>query len=128
MLDDGTVHLYQWDTTDPVLKTWSKAYPGTVEPKSAISPALLAHIRYPEDLFNVQRDVLSTYHVDSASAFYGGQDFWRIPSDPSSLVQMPLPNHRTTRRCSCLELRAQHSHYQRASFQRVVVRISLLSQ
>jgi uncharacterized membrane protein (UPF0182 family) len=82
---DGTVHLYQWDTTDPVLKTWSKAYPGTVEPKSAISPALLAHIRYPEDLFNVQRDVLSTYHVDSASAFYGGQDFWRIPSDPSSL-------------------------------------------
>ena len=82
---DGTVHLYQWDTQDPVLKTWSKAYPGTVEPKSAISPALLAHIRYPEDLFNVQRDVLSTYHVDSASAFYGGQDFWRIPSDPSSL-------------------------------------------
>ncbi|MEI6762866.1 MAG: UPF0182 family protein [Actinomycetes bacterium] len=82
---DGTVHLYQWDTADPVLKTWSKAYPGTVEPKSAISPALLAHIRYPEDLFNVQRDVLSTYHVDSAAAFYGGQDFWRIPSDPSSL-------------------------------------------
>jgi len=82
---DGTVHLYQWDTTDPVLKTWSKAYPGTVEPKSAISRALLAHIRYPEDLFNVQRDVLSTYHVESASAFYGGQDFWRIPSDPSSL-------------------------------------------
>ena len=82
---DGTVHLYQWDTKDPVLKTWSKAYPGTVEPKSAISPALLAHIRYPEDLFNVQRDVLSTYHVETAGAFYGGQDFWRIPSDPSSL-------------------------------------------
>ncbi len=82
---DGTVHLYQWDTKDPVLQTWSKAYPGTVEPKSAISASLLKHIRYPEDLFNVQRDVLSTYHVDSASAFYGGQDFWRIPSDPSSL-------------------------------------------
>ncbi len=82
---DGTVHLYQWDTKDPVLKTWAKAYPGTVEPKSAISPALLAHIRYPEDLFNVQRDVLSTYHVETAGAFYGGQDFWRIPSDPSSL-------------------------------------------
>ena len=82
---DGAVHLYQWDTQDPVLATWSKAYPHTVEPKSEISAALLQHIRYPEDLFNVQRDVLSTYHVDSASAFYGGQDFWRIPSDPSSL-------------------------------------------
>ncbi len=82
---DGTVHLYQWDTKDPVLATWSKAYKGTVEPKSAISAALLSHIRYPEDLFNVQRDVLNTYHVETAAAFYGGQDFWRVPSDPSSL-------------------------------------------
>ncbi|MEI6867389.1 MAG: UPF0182 family protein [Actinomycetes bacterium] len=82
---DGTVTLYQWDTSDPVLKTWSKSFPGTVQPKSAISPALLAHIRYPEDLFSVQRDILGTYHVETASAFYGGQDFWRVPSDPSSL-------------------------------------------
>ena len=82
---DGTVTLYQWDTNDPVLKTWSKAFPGTVMPKSAISPALLAHIRYPTDIFDVQRDVLSTYHVTTAGAYYGGQDFWRIPSDPSSL-------------------------------------------
>ena len=56
-----------------------------MQPKSAISPALLAHIRYPEDLFAVQRDILGTYHVETASAFYGGQDFWRVPSDPSTL-------------------------------------------
>ena len=82
---DGTVTLYQWDTQDPVLKTWSKAFPGTVKAKSTISSALLQHIRYPADIFEVQRDVLSTYHVTTAGAFYGGQDFWRIPSDPSSL-------------------------------------------
>ena len=82
---DGTVTLYQWDTSDPVLKTWSKAFPGTVKPKSAMSAALLAHIRYPEDLFNVQRDVLSTYHVTTAGAYYGGQDFWRVPTDPSAI-------------------------------------------
>jgi hypothetical protein len=82
---DGTVTLYQWDTNDPVLKTWSKAYPGTVLPKSDISPALLQHIRYPEGIFEVQRDILTTYHVDNASAYYGGQDFWKVPSDPSSL-------------------------------------------
>jgi uncharacterized membrane protein (UPF0182 family) len=81
---DGTVSLYQWDTTDPVLKTWSKAFPNTVKPKSAISADLLAHIRYPEDLFRVQRDILSSYHVTTASAFYGGQDFWRVPTDPST--------------------------------------------
>ena len=81
---DGTVSLYQWDEKDPVLATWSKAFPGTVKPKSDISPALLAHIRYPEDMFRVQRDILSAYHVTTASAFYGGQDFWRVPLDPSS--------------------------------------------
>ena len=81
---DGTVNLYQWDTTDPVLKTWMKAFPNTVKPKSAISPSLLAHVRYPEDLFRVQRNILSSYHVTTASAFYGGQDFWVIPTDPST--------------------------------------------
>ena len=82
---DGTVKLYQWDTKDPILATWSKAFPGTVTPKSAMSKSLLEHIRYPEDLFGVQRDVLSSYHVKTADAFYGGQDFWRVPTDPSSL-------------------------------------------
>jgi uncharacterized membrane protein (UPF0182 family) len=81
---DGTVSLYQWDTSDPVLKTWSKAFPNTVKPKSAISADLMAHVRYPEDLFRVQRDILSSYHVTTASAFYGGQDFWRVPTDPST--------------------------------------------
>jgi uncharacterized membrane protein (UPF0182 family) len=81
---DGTVTLYQWDTTDPVLKTWMKAFPHTVKPKSAISKGLLSHIRYPEDMFRVQRDILSAYHVKTAAAFYGGQDFWRVPRDPST--------------------------------------------
>jgi uncharacterized membrane protein (UPF0182 family) len=81
---DGTVTLYQWDEKDPVLKTWMKAFPGTVTPKSKMSAQLLEHVRYPEDLFRVQRDVLSSYHVKTADAFYGGQDFWRVPRDPST--------------------------------------------
>ena len=81
---DGTVTLYQWDEKDPVLATWSKAFPGTVQPKSKISKSLLEHIRYPEDMFRVQREILSAYHVQTAAAFYGGQDFWRVPRDPST--------------------------------------------
>jgi len=81
---DGTVTLYQWDEKDPVLATWIKAFPGTVTPKSKMSAQLLEHIRYPEDLFRVQREVLSSYHVKTADAFYGGQDFWRVPRDPST--------------------------------------------
>ncbi|MDO8644990.1 MAG: UPF0182 family protein [Candidatus Planktophila sp.] len=81
---DGTVTLYQWDEKDPVLATWSKAFPGTVQAKSKISKELLSHIRYPEDIFRVQREILSEYHVKTAAAFYGGQDFWRVPRDPST--------------------------------------------
>jgi uncharacterized membrane protein (UPF0182 family) len=103
---NGTVTLYQWDEKDPVLKSWMKAFPKTVQPKSAISKDLLQHIRYPEDLFRVQRDVLASYHVKTAAAFYGGQDFWRVPSDPSSFgknsgaqppyyLTLKLPNEKT---------------------------------
>ena len=81
---NGTVTLYQWDEKDPVLATWSKAFPGSVTPKSKISKDLLSHIRYPEDMFRVQREILSSYHVQTAAAFYGGQDFWRVPRDPST--------------------------------------------
>lgn len=81
---DGTVSLYQWDEKDPVLATWSKAFPGTVQAKSKISKDLLSHLRYPEDIFRVQREILSAYHVKTAAAFYGGQDFWRVPRDPST--------------------------------------------
>src|SRR5690606_25832623 len=63
---DGTVTLYEWDTEDPILKTWSKVFPDIIEPKSEISESLLQHLRYPVDLIKVQRDVLSRYHVTNA--------------------------------------------------------------
>jgi uncharacterized membrane protein (UPF0182 family) len=81
---DGTVNLYGWDENDPVLKTWSKAFPKSIKSKSEMSDQLMEHIRYPEDMFRIQRDILSAYHVKTAAAFYGGQDFWRVPRDPST--------------------------------------------
>lgn len=81
---DGTVKLYEWDTEDPVLKTWEKVFPDVVEPKSEISQSLLEHFRYPVDLFKVQRDVLSRYHVTDAQVFYEDGERWKIPEDPSS--------------------------------------------
>jgi uncharacterized membrane protein (UPF0182 family) len=82
---DGTVTLYAWDEKDPLLQTWMKAFPGVVKARSQMSEGLVSHVRYPEDIFRVQRDVLSLYHVKNANAFYGGQDFWRVPRDPSTL-------------------------------------------
>lgn len=81
---DGSVKLYQWDTKDPVLKTWMKVFPGVVEPKSQISRSLLDHLRYPVDLFKVQRNVLERYHVTDAQTFYEDGERWRVPVDPAT--------------------------------------------
>lgn len=81
---DGSVKLYQWDTKDPVLKTWMKVFPDVVEPKSAISGALLEHLRYPVDLFKVQRDVLQRYHVTEEQTFYEDGERWKVPEDPAA--------------------------------------------
>src|SRR4051795_13360152 len=80
---DGTVTLYAFDEKDPLLQTYMKAFPGTVKPASDISDELRSHFRYPEDLFKLQRDVLTQYHVDNPSDFYNANDFWQVPIAPT---------------------------------------------
>ncbi len=79
---DGTVTLYAWDESDPVLATYAKAFPGSLTPKSEAPAELVAHLRYPEDMFRVQRDLLARYHVASPTAWYGSSDLWEVPTDP----------------------------------------------
>ena len=81
---DGSVRLFRWDDQDPILRTWEKIYPGSVEPMSAISGDLMSHLRYPEDMFKVQRNLLATYHVTDASGFYSGGDRWRLAEETST--------------------------------------------
>ncbi|MGI9093840.1 MAG: UPF0182 family membrane protein [Mycobacteriales bacterium] len=81
---DGTVTLYQFDKVDPVLQTWMKIFPKLIKPESAISPALRAHFRYPEDLFKVQRDLIASYHVSDPVQFFNSQNFWQVPTDPTA--------------------------------------------
>ncbi|PPK68769.1 UPF0182 family protein [Actinokineospora auranticolor] len=80
---DGTVSLYSIDDKDPVLKAWEGVFPGTVKPGSEISPELRSHFRYPEDLFKVQRELLSRYHVADANEFFSQKSFWSVPRDPT---------------------------------------------
>ena len=79
---DGTVTLYQWGPRDPVLEAWKSAFPNIVKPESAIPSELRAHLRYPEDMFKVQRALLTRYHISDPHAFYGGTDYWKVPEDP----------------------------------------------
>ena len=79
---DGTVTLYEFDTEDPVLQTWMNTFPDTVLPESEISDELRVHFRYPEDLFKIQRELITKYHVNDPIDFYNNTDFWEVPDDP----------------------------------------------
>ncbi|MDA0562957.1 UPF0182 family protein [Streptomonospora sp. S1-112] len=95
---DGTVTLYGWDEEDPVLQTWSNAFPGVITDRDEIDDELMSHLRYPDDLVKVQREMLRRYHVTDPDAFYGGQDFWNVPSDPTAEGESasPEPPYRQT--------------------------------
>ena len=80
---DGTVTVYEWDEDDPVLQTWKKAYPDVITPRSEISEELQSHFRYPEDMFKIQRQLITQYHVTDASQFYSEDGFWKVAGDPN---------------------------------------------
>jgi uncharacterized membrane protein (UPF0182 family) len=82
----GKVTLYAWNQQqhpDPLLQAWESVFPGLVQPQSSIPSALLPQLRYPTDLFNVQRYLLAKYHVAQPADFYSGNNFWTVPSDPT---------------------------------------------
>ncbi|HUY44346.1 MAG TPA: UPF0182 family protein [Streptosporangiaceae bacterium] len=92
----GAVTLYAWDAHDPILKTWMNAFPGVIKPESDIPGYLKPHLRYPPDLFEVQRQVLAQYHVLQAQSFYSGQNFWAVPDEPAASRSVSQPPYYLT--------------------------------
>jgi uncharacterized membrane protein (UPF0182 family) len=93
---DGSVTLYAWDETDPLLQAWQKVYPNTLKPVSEMSGDLMSHVRYPSDLFKVQRAMLGTYHVDDAASFYARDNAWKTPNDPVLRTEVLQPPYYLT--------------------------------
>ena len=80
---DGTINLYVSDPKDPIARTYDAIYPGLLKPLTAMPAGLQAHLRYPEDLFRLQRSVYAIYHVDDPRVFYLKEDVWAVPTEPN---------------------------------------------
>ena len=93
---DGSVSLYAWDDQDPLLQAWQNVYPSSLRPYSEMSAGLLDHVRYPEDMFKVQRELLGRYHVTDADDFYENNDAWSVPSDPTREEDVKQPPYYMT--------------------------------
>lgn len=84
-------------TTDPILRTWEKVFPGMFHPASQIPKALVPHLRYPEDLFAVQASMFGRYHLTNVQSFYSSSGAWSIsPSPGAGAPNAALPTIFTT--------------------------------
>lgn len=78
---NGTVEYYIADPDDPIIQSYSRAFPGLFKPLSEMPEELQPHIRYPEDMFTIQVQQYLTYHMQDVRVFYNKEDLWQIPKE-----------------------------------------------
>lgn len=80
---NGTVNYYIIDPDDPLVATYSNIFPELFSPIEEMPEGLMAHLRYPEDLFNIQAQMLTLYHITDPNIFYTREDLWAVPFEQS---------------------------------------------
>ena len=80
----GETKFYVFDASDPLAQAYAKAFPALFTDGDELPDDLRAHLRYPEDLFQVQAKMFGEYHVTSPDAFYSATDRWDIAQDPGT--------------------------------------------
>lgn len=66
---------------DPILRAWKGIYPSLFRDIREMAPSLRAHLRYPQDLFDIQASALETYHMEDPQVFYNKEDLWNIANE-----------------------------------------------
>jgi hypothetical protein len=78
---DGNVTFYIADPEDALIRTYQAIFPNLFVPAAQMPESLRVHIRYPEDMFNIQASVYQTYHMRDARVFYNKEDLWAVPKE-----------------------------------------------
>ena len=76
----GSVTFYSAESTDPIVQTLARIFPDLMRPLSEMSADLRQHVRYPEDIFQIQASVFATYHMTNPAVFYNKEDQWEAPA------------------------------------------------
>lgn len=79
---DGDVTFYVVDPSDPLARAYEKAFPTLFTPIGDAPRDLVDHFRYPEDLFRLQTQVYSRYHITDAAQFYQRANAWNVAQNP----------------------------------------------
>jgi hypothetical protein len=95
---NGKVDLYVSDPQDPLIQVYQKIFPGIFRPLSEIPQDLRQHLRYPEDIFQIQTYIYSVYHMSSPQVFYNKEDQWQIPVIAGGGSEKPMDPYYTIMR------------------------------
>ncbi|HEX9093951.1 MAG TPA: UPF0182 family protein [Coriobacteriia bacterium] len=87
---EGTTTLYGIDDADPVLATYKRIFPGLITDGAKMPQAIREHWRYPEDLFKLQAQVYTTYHMSDPQVFYNKEDQWSLPGEAKGSPMVPF--------------------------------------
>ena len=88
---DGSITYYVVDEQDPVLRTLRNIYPSLFKSIKQMPASLQAHLRYPEQLFNVQTQIFATYHMTDPDNFYNRNDAWKIANTATAPGSQAVP-------------------------------------
>jgi uncharacterized protein len=78
---DGSMTFYIVDETEPIIAAYARIFPALFRPIAEMPADLLAHIRYPQDLFTVQAETYRVYHMTDVNEFYNREDVWAWPEE-----------------------------------------------
>jgi uncharacterized membrane protein (UPF0182 family) len=76
---NGDVVFYQVEEDDPIANVYKKIYPDIFKPIDEMPQDLRSHVRYSQDMFDVQADIYRTYHMQNTRVFYNKEDQWELP-------------------------------------------------
>ncbi|MGH9479749.1 MAG: UPF0182 family protein, partial [Terriglobales bacterium] len=140
---NGAVHMYVFDPRDPILSAYRAVFPHLFLPRSAMPADLLAHIRYPQALFEVQAETDRIYHMQDPQVFYNKEDQWdiakqvvtqeesgptkpyyvmlRLPGDTQAefVLLVPFTSHNRDNLISWVAARCDPAHYGQLIFYRL---------
>ncbi|MEA2724285.1 MAG: uncharacterized protein QOH59_2056, partial [Gemmatimonadales bacterium] len=90
---DGSLTAYVSAPNDPLIRTWSRIFPGIFSPLDSMPADLKAHIRYPDGIYRIQTNLYTTYHMEAPEDFYHREDQWQIPTLGENEGAVPFMRH-----------------------------------
>jgi uncharacterized membrane protein (UPF0182 family) len=75
----GDVNAYIADPADPLVRVYDRIFPGIFHSFDELRADLKPRLRYPEDLYRIQTQLYTIFHMDEAGTFYQREDELQIP-------------------------------------------------